>query len=333
MIRPLAQNSTLDGNAINPTQIESRADYASSCARAKVTLESLPGGVVVNDPMDLRIGYAAPGPVQVFTGYIDAITYQNEIGTVVVEGRDVLKRAINHLMVPEDPQQPVASYDNTAANVIVGDLLDRCGLINYVGDACAFNFGVQYPAEFFISTVWDSIVLINNIIVWHCWAEPGGQVRFADVKPVPGASSHTFKEGEPAAGGNLVYVSYTRKDDGLRNRVVVFGRTLDDGTTIRAEASAGSPYVPVGYHRTAVISSQLIDIQSMAQNAANFNLTAWNKLDESVEAVIEGNPNVQCRQTVTVQETFTGLNNDWFVASATHLWGPGSYTTRLTLVK
>lgn len=210
-------------------------------------------------------------------------------------------------------------------------MLSDCGLVNYSGDACAFSFGVQYPAEFYIATVWDQITLINNIIVWHCWAEPGGQVRFADLRPVPvGGASSTYASG---VGGNIITISYIKKDDSLRNRVVVFGRTLDDGTTIRAEASAVSPYVPPGFFRTAVVSSQLIDLQSMAQDSATYNLAAWNKLDESVDILVVGDPGVSCGDTISITDAFTGVTGTWFAFSVTHMWGPDIYTTRITATK
>jgi hypothetical protein len=324
----LDQSTTLNGNAVDLIQAEVQRDYDTAAGRAKLTMHTLPGGVVVNSPMDVRLGYAG-NVQQLLTGYIDSITKSDPGGLVVVEGRDVIKRALNFLMTPANPQEPVKSYNNTPANVIVGDMLADCGLTNYSGDACAFSFGVQCPAEFSIATVWDQISLINSIIVWHCWAEPSGQVRFADLRPVPvGAPIASFVDGS-----NILSVSYSRKDDNLRNRVVVFGRTLDDGTTIQAEASASSPYVPDGYPRTAVVSSQLIDTQEMAQGAADYNLAAWNKLDEAVDLTAIGNPQVTCNDTVTISETFTGVSGDWFVASVVHLWGPDTYTMRITATR
>jgi len=129
--------------------------------------------------------------------------------------------------------------------------------------------------------------------------------------------------------GNIEIIEYAFSTEELRNKVVVFGR--DD---IYAEASAASPHLPSGFYKTAIVSSELIDTQDMADDSATYNLELYNKLTENLRVEAEGNPLVRCRDIVGVTEPFTSMAADlWFVYAVDHDLDENGYSMSLTLSK
>jgi len=324
--RVLSYSITLGGNAVTDlTQATVNEGFNQASTRFELQMRTLPA-CDVNGDVSITLGYSGSTSL-VFTGKIDSIEKNNPPGLVTVMGRDILKRASEHLLVPATADVPAYSATNISAEALVQALLAECGLTNYGSDASGYTF---LEPEFSLETVYGAIEQICNILQWHCYADTSGKVWFQDIKPVPsGAPSKTFNSG---VGGNLTLISYRKSDADLRNKVVVFGK--DD---IQATASAASSYVPAGYYKTAVIASPLIDSQTMADGAASFNLTAWNKLTEMIDCEAEGDASVHVRQTVTVTETWTGINENWFVYSCNHNFGTGgdnpTYKLGLTLSK
>jgi len=319
--RILSYSVTLNGNAVTDmTQCTVNQGFNQATARFDMEMRTLPA-CDVNDDVSITLGYSGSTSL-VFTGKIDTIEKSNPPGVTRVTGRDILKRAQEHLLVPTTAQVPAFTRTNISAEALVQALLAECGLTNYGSDVSGYTF---LEPEFSLEFVFGAIEQICNILQWHCYADTAGKVWFRDIKPVPGVSSKTLNSG---VGGNLTLISYRKSDADLRNKVVVFGK--DD---IQATASAASPYVPAGYFKTAVIASPLIDSQTMADGAASFNLTAWNKLTETIDCEAEGDADVNVMDTVTVTETWTGINEDWFVYSCDHHWGPRDYRLGLTLMK
>jgi len=319
--RRLSYTIALNGNAVTDlTECTVDEGFNQSSTRFSMVIRTLPA-CVVNDAASITLGYVGSTSL-VFTGYIDNIQKDNPPGLTTVTGRDELKRAAEHLLVPINAQDPAFSRGNISAEALVQALLAEAGLTNYGSDVSGYVF---LEPEFSLEFVYGAIEQVCRIIQWHCYADTAGKVWFKDIKPVPsGGASHTFKTG---VGGNLVMIAYRQSDDDLRNKVVVFGKD-----PIYAEASTASPYVPAGYYKTAVVASPLIDTQQMADGAASFNLTAWNKLTEIVEGEAEGDPNVHVRNTVLVQDTFTGRNENWFVYTCSHRFS-SMYKLGLTLIK
>jgi hypothetical protein len=321
--RSLSYTIALNGNPVTDLDACTVDEgFNQSSTRFEMTMHTLPA-CSVNDSVSITLGYVA-GAALIFTGYIDNIQPTNPDGLTTVTGRDALKRAAEHLLVPVNSEDPAFKRVNISAETLVQDLLAECGLVNYGSDVSGFTF---LEPEFSLEFVYGAIERICGILQWHCYADTAGKVWFQDIKPVPaGAAVANFTVG---VGGNLVTINYRQSDEDLRNKVVVFGKE-----DIYAEASAASPYVPAGYYKTAVVASPLIDTQQMADGAANFNLTAWNKLTEIVEAEAEGNPNVHVRDTVFVQDAFTGRNENWFVYTCSHRFASDkTYKLGLTLIK
>ena len=299
--------------------------YRTVCRRASITSRNL-GGLGIGSTVALDIGYAADHAV-LFSGRIRSISVASPRGTYVIEAEDALWQAKEYYFVPADLDDPW-SRSNISAEDLVEDILTEAGLTDYVGYATGFTFatGTQ-DVEIKLVSAWDYISWICEVVGGHVYADTAGQVHFVNLPPVPGAVDATLTTGE---GKEIVFSDYQKSDDRARNKVVVFGYG-----TIKAEASAAPAgyTLPANFYKTAIISHTMIDTEAMAQAAANLNLTALNRLTESVRCDIEGDPNLDCRDTVTVTEAFTGVSGDWFIHECRHAIGADGYKTNMMLTK
>jgi len=319
-VKQLSHTIGIGGNSISATNIEVNAGYGQPCSRFIVETNNL-NNADLGDVANITLGYVGD-TAQVFSGYVDKISSVSESGIYTLEGRDKLRRAVDFLIATDSPDTPWLR-ENISAEALVGDLLNEAGITDYSGDTSNFTF---YYAPFQLVTSWNAINQICSIIAWHCWAKVDGQIRFASILPEPsGAPSASISSG---AGGELVILSYHKSTDNLRNKVIIFGKG-----GITATASASSPYLPSGFYQTAVISSELIDTQDMAQSSANYNLNKWNRLTESINCQALGDPSIKCRDTIEVTETWAGISGNWFVYSITHRMSESQYLIDLTLTK
>lgn len=312
--------------------LEVTEGYKQATARFNFETYSL-GGLDLNDDITIDIGYSGDHG-QVFEGSVDTITTTRRPGVYEVTGRDILKRAIEHMLVTTDLDNPF-SRRNISAENLVRDLLAEAGLTNYVGQASSFTYGVSGPAEFNLISSWDAIERISMIIAWKCYAI-GDTVYFDDTQPVPeGSAVNTFSVGD---SGNITGVSYDYSTDNLRNKVVAFGK---DG--IYAEASRATSYdprtgtfrqvLPADFYKTAIVSSPLIDSQTMADQSVQYNLELYNRITESVRLDVLGDHSLRARQTVTASENFTSVTGDWFIYSISHRVDNNGYTCTLHLTR
>ncbi len=320
-IRTLYDDVTIGGNSVDIKQVEVSEGYKQTTATFNVELEDA-AGLEVNDEVEIDIGYTDSHGV-IFEGYVDNIQYNRLPGTYTLTGRDILKLAQEHYIVSTDLENPW-SRNNISAEDLVEDLLAEASITSYSGAATGFTFGVQNDAEFNLMASWDAISTICRILAYNCWAE-NGVVYFDRVFPIPDVSaSQAFTVGD---SGNIIVIEYGYSTDNLRNKVVVFGLL-----PIYAEASIASPYLPDGFYKTAIVSSELIDSQSMADDSAAYNLDLYNKLTESARIDAPGIYTVRCRDTISITEPFTGMDEDlWFVYSITHTLGPNGYTMSISL--
>jgi hypothetical protein len=126
------------------------------------------------------------------------------------------------------------------------------------------------------------------------------------------------------SGGQLTLVEYSRSDENLRNKVVVYG-----ADNCRAEASLASPYLPANFFKTAIISHELINAD-MAQETADINLHRLNKLTEFVTCDMLGQPSMDIGQTVEIVDAKAEVSGNWFVSNVIQKMDSSGYTTRIT---
>jgi hypothetical protein len=315
-VHAISYTVTVDGSSINikslsfsdgyktpVTKLQFETDTASILWLGKQVIASLTVGAISG---------------QIFTGYVDDVSYTRFPGVYEVTASNELRLAKEHWLVPASLDNPW-SRSNIAAENLVRDLLAEAGLTNYSGITSGFTFGTSYPAEFSIMSVLDAIEQINTILAYTLY-ENNATIYWRQIFPVPsGTASFTFT--------NFISINKTSGTENLRNKVVVFGK---DG--IRAESSAVSPYLPSGFYQTAIVSSELIDSQSMADQSASYNLQLYNKLTEQLKIDIEGEPRVKARDTVHITYAPLSIDEDWFVYSLQHTFDE-TFTTSLILRK
>jgi len=333
--RLLYCNTVIGGTPIDVLSVEVNEGHKQTTARFSLETEDITG-LNLNQTVTIDLGFVGSHG-QVFVGYVDEIAESAWPGVYTISGRDVLKRAIEHYIVTTDLEHPW-SRENIDAAWLVRDLLKEAGITNYIAGASSFDFGTSHPAEFNLMSVWDAITQICNILAYNCWAE-NGTVYFARVFPVPTIPAPPLsKHFDVGTAGNIEVIDYQYNTDNLRNKVVVFGREgiyaarQSNTTPCAGNPAANCTYLPAGFFKTAIVSSEMIDTHSMADSSAQYNLVLYNKLTESLRLEAEGDYTVRCRDTVTVTEPFTGMSNDpWFVYSITHRIDTSGYKLVITL--
>ena len=315
-IRDISYNITVDGNSKNVSTASFSDAYKTPIAKFQfetntASIDWLGKAVTAS----LAVGALDES---VFAGFVDDVSYTRLPGTYAVTASNNLRLAKEHWLVPSDLESPW-SRSNIAAEDLVQALLSEAGISDYSGASSGFTFGTSSPAEFSLVSVLDAIEQINNILVYSIYMI-GSTTYWQRVLPVPsGAPSSTLTD--------FISISRVTGTDNLRNKIVVFGK---DG--IKAEASAVSPYLPAGFYQTAIVSSALIDSQSMAQQSADYNLILYNKLTEQLKVDIEGDPRINVRDTVRITYSPLSIDEDWFVYSLQHSFDD-TFTTSMVLRK
>jgi len=297
--------------------------YNQPTARCTITTPDY-GGLSIGDSIEVSIGFDSSSG-KVFEGFIQNITSERMPGYHTIEAEDIVIKAVEHLIVSTDLDNPFTRTNITAED-LVEDLLNEAGITDYTGDVTSFTFATgEIPVEFQLTFAWDAVQMIADVVAWHCYADENGLVHFEDIDPTPGSPVAVLDTG---ASGEIIQSNLSTSTDNLRNKVVVFGIP-----PITSVDSAVSPHLPADFYKTAVVSSTLIDTQAMADTTASYNLAKWNKLTENVSLDALGNYTIHARDTVTVTESFSGASGDWFVFAISHTFGGGGYTIRLNLVK
>lgn len=283
-----------------------------NCASTTLTL---------GDSITVDLGYIDSHGL-VFTGYVKEIQKATPDNTINISCFDELIKATDYFMVSDDPDEPFTRSNIDAAD-LVGELLAEASITNYT--PVTTNFVFTEP-EFNLLSVTDAISQAANIIAYHVWADSTGEVFFADRRPyvmIGDTPSWTFTTGN---NGNIITNEYSRSDDDIRNRVVVYGND-----PIVAVASATSPYLPTDFYKTAVIASPLITEQGMADDSAAFNLELYNRLTKNVSCEALGDYRVHVNDIISVTEAHTTVSGYWFIYSISHAWSDAGYTMRMVL--
>lgn len=282
----------------------------------------------IGDVVSIELGYQGDSGLVLSGGLVKGIKASVPGYEYSIEIYDQLVLASDAYIAPDNPDSPYTA-NNVEASVLFGNLLSTfAGITNYSGDATIFTFGVPNPTPIKMVSVMDMLTNIAKITN-YIFYDDNGTVRFRDRRPylldsdTPG---YVISEGP---GGNILGGSYSRSDKALRNRVVVYG-----SPGVQATAQAGSPYLPTGYYKTAVISHELIQSNAQAQETANLNLAWLNRLSETCEVTIIGRWQSRPIDIVGVTSPFWGMTDyPFFCVSCHHNLGTGGYETVLTLVR
>jgi len=307
-------------NVTRPLDI--RFSEAHNDSAPMIIIECESTTLEVGNSISVDLGYEGDYNT-IFNGYVKNISKEASPPLVTkITAYGTMIRAVDYFIASLDPNAPL-TYSNISAEDLVGNVLSEAGITNYGYDATSFIFATTAPMEVNLVAAYDYCSMIANTLAWHLYADKDGKAWFVDRKPyVMGGDS-------PSATiviGDILSATNLRSERDLRNRIVVYG-----GEGIYAEASAVSPYLPDGFYKTVVASAYWIDSQSMAQQAADYNLTALNRLTLEVTIAIIGDSSINTREVITVTEATTGISGNWYVYSVDHTWGVRGFTTTLIL--
>lgn len=314
----------LYGSVTNTSQILSiNISEAHNAPSTTALVTAMDTTLDIGDAVDITIGYEGDS-AQIFTGWVKGIEKSAMDNEYIIQANDEMIKAIDFFIASSNPTTPF-SRSNIAAEDLVEDVLNLAQITNYASDTTMFTFGIHNPIEVNLVSAHDFANQIADILAYTLWADRTGTAQFRDRRPYVMTGDTSIKSVNDT---EITRVSHRRSDRDLRNRVVVYG-----ANDLYAEAEAESPWLPSGYRRTVVVGSQWIDDQSMAQNAADYNLDKLNRLTEEISVETVGDTLYEARKVITVVDAYTGVSGDWYIYSCEHRWGRDGYVTAMELRK
>jgi len=304
-------------------RIETEASYGQITSTAVVECDSTT--LAMGDSVTIDAGYTS-NHATLFGGFVKRIDYVRPDNVIRVTCNDTLVKAVDFFIASDDPEKPFQRNNISTPN-LVGDLLQLASInpIDYDLHDPGFTWGTNPDgARFNLQTVADAVQFIASIVGYTIYTGTDGIVRFRARKPyVEGGDTPTvtFTTG---AAGNIIDIAYSASIDKTRNVVKVYGKT-----PLTARASAANPYLIVD--QTVVIAHELLDEQSLCDGTASINLTLLNRLAETYEMTVEGDPAIQARGIGSITESFTGASNrSVFLYRVAHQLGIEGYTCTIT---
>jgi len=312
-------------NCTGVLSIKVSESYNAACVQAQIECSST--SLTLGDSIDFDLGFVGSHG-KAFEGYVRRIETNLPQMNTIITCEDVLSRAVDYFIAADNPEDPYKKF-NISTEDLVEDLLSLCGITSFTSDVpLDVVWGTTSAGvELNLTTVWQALQMVTGALAWHIYADRDGTVHLTDDHPYKESgdtSSYTWTR----ANNDLLMASYEITTDDLRNRVVVYGLN-----NIHATESASSSYLPAGFYKTAVIATQIIDSQSVANQTASLNLARFNRPTESVQIQIEGDYRVRPREFCTVVESYTGLSGDWFIFATEHSMTRQGYITNLTLTR
>lgn len=324
----------LYGTATNVTNLISASISESHSATntvANIECESFSG--TVGSQISIDIGYTDNHGV-IFTGYVKSIEHNVPDNLYTIIASDILVRASDFFIVPDSPDTAF-SRQNISAEDLVHDVLALSGLTSFDLQATSYTLAVNgTTAEVKLISSYDYCKSIADLVAWHLWADRNGVTHFRNRKPYvmtgtsgqPGDVADTPLSGKEINDTNSISGVYRESEADLRNKVVVWGYN-----GITATASAVSSYLPTGFYKTVLFSNQIIDSTSMANATATYNLALLNRLTKEVTAITVGDWELEARNTIDVNLSAVGINQEMYIFSADHSWSQGGYEVTLVL--
>lgn len=295
-------------------------------ATSTATVTAISTSLEIGDSASVFIGYVGDN-FKCITGFVKNIELSEPEKKYVITIANVLIRAVDFFIAAENPAVPF-SRRNITAEDLIQDILELSGLTSFNMESTSFTFAINNPVEVNLTGAYDYAKFLANIIAYTLYADNNGVVHLINRRPYPvGAEPADYTI--TVAGDAIIESSYERSDHDIRNKIIVYG---SEG--ISATASATSPYLPAGFYRTVVVAAPgVIDTQSMASQAASYNLDLLNRLTQKVNVIMKGQTNIFPRTIADVTVTDIGVSGTWYVYAVTHDWSKAGYTTTMELRK
>ncbi len=342
-------SKTLDASITGVTtnnKLSVNLSNSHDSAVAIATISCTDTSLEIGDPIIVSLGYSS-GLVKAFEGYVKNVGYDVPTGLYAVTAHDIMVRAVDFFMVSESAEEPF-TFRDMSGEALVQWVLEMSGLTSFHMDETYFTFAVHHDGEFNVVSSYDYAKNISRILAWNLWMDVDGTVQFTNRKPFPMDGSLS-QPGDPPFGINdassiyltdddILHIGLNKHERDLRNKVVVYGSdklTADSSSSTSKNplTDAMEQILPVGYYKTSVLSSPIITDQSFAQDACDYNLSLLNRLAVEVSISIEGNPNLECRDCVNLNQTTLDdtVNRLWYIFQLEHNWSNKGYLTTMTL--
>jgi hypothetical protein len=295
--------------------------HTSPTAIAQVTAVST--SLDIGDSVTIVMGYSGD-TFTALTGFVKDIELKEPEMFYTISIANVMIRAMDYFIAAPSPTEPY-TWSNISAEDLIQAVLELSGLTNFDMEATSFTFAISNPVEVNLTSSFDYARFISDIIAFNLYADNSGTVKLVNRRPYPvGGDTSVATFGH----SSILSATYGVSDRDLRNRVIVYG-TGD----IHATASASSPYLPAGYYRTVVVAAPgVIDSQSMAEQAAAYNLDLLNKLTYRLSLSLIGYTGLFARSVVTINLPELGITNQkWYVFAIEHNWSRTGYITNVEL--
>jgi hypothetical protein len=297
--------------------------HTSPTSTAQIIAESC--SLNIGDAVTVVMGYVGD-TFTAFTGFVKDMELKEPEKVYTITCANVLIRAMDYFIAAPSPDAPY-SWSNITAEDLIQAVLSLSGLTSFSLDSTSFTFAVHNPVEVNLTSAYDYAHFLADIIAYNLYADSTGTVRLKNRRPYPvGGDSSVLS----IANTDVVSATYGVSDRDLRNKVIVYG-----SAGIYAEAHASSPYLPSGYFRTVVVAAPgVIDTQTMAQQACDYNLDLLNKLTYRISMGLIGTTGLFARSCVTVNLPELGVSSEkYYIYAIEHNWSRAGYITNLELRK
>ncbi len=227
--------------------------------------------------------------------------------------------------------ETTGNYTNEGvfAHAVVQWMLVMCGFTEGVSiqvDNPNFFIGDISPVKFHLTSIYDAILQIANLIGWRIYADISGVCRFRK-RPRNPSGYDTWTYTTKAAPFNLHKISKSETNTDLRNYIEVRG-----ASGIRKIVQGASPYIGNTPYRGVLVSEELIDTQGIADYMAARIYNDLNRLKVTLNLEVDGNPYVLPGTTVDVRSK--EANSKFLVESIqTSMNGEEGYRMSVTAVQ
>lgn len=298
--------------------------FDSVASSATVVLATDPGGIDHRQEMEVRLGW--DGRTQtVWKGIVEATEprFGADGFQLVITGAGQLSKALLRYW-------DEVTYTGVADEAIVDDLLTNAGVgaRSIQGDGEVLGV-VRDVIQAFGTSPWDLINEIDQVFGYKTWDGPDGVVRRRKISGTPSANpSKTYTQGV-----DIFSVGRPRTVRGISNAVQVTGLAQVSFTPVSTRLAL-NPLVPTPpTYVMFEFQSDLIETGALADEVSDRILIEVNRMLEQVMLETKGDPRRQPGETVKVVSTKLDLSSgaNFWVRHVHHEFGPGGFTTTLTL--
>jgi len=327
-----------------------QVSISHSASTSSAVIDCSNYGVGIGDSISVDLGYDDNHSI-IFTGFVKQIEQKVPNKVYTITAKDTLIRAIDYFIVPTNPEN-VFKRRNILAENLVGDVLSLAGLTNYNGEITYFTLAIGVDAEVKLISAYDYCKSIADLLAYHLYADVDGQIHFKNRKPF------VMKEGDPQWPGYqqpgnstdvpigtiddsmILSLNYKKVETNLRNRIVVWGK---EGVFAEAKKSTSfdpileswiqvTPTTPSIFYKTIAFVSSLVGTDNLAQSAADYNLTLFNRLGYGITMSVVGDPSYIARNTITINDGILGIDKkDFYIFLSEHSWSKSGYVVNMEL--